>query len=312
MAEGIVEGSVPVTPATTGVVSHARVSWSAIFAGAAVTLGLWALLYLFGLAAGLSAMDPDNPSSAKAAGIGTGIWSAIAPLVALFVGSFITARLAGEIRRGTGALHGAVLWGASTVAGVAMVGSLLGSLLGGVTNLGAKGVSAAAGAAGSMDPAKLGQALGIDKEDLVAPVNQRLRAEGKPPLTTAQLQAVMQDVAGGALRGGDLDREALVASVARRTALDRRDAEEVADRMAAQWQQSKAQMGQQLQGVQTGALKAADATGKVLWGAFAALFLGLCASLAGGAVGARPTEGAGTTAPRRRAFPIGRPGEVHP
>jgi hypothetical protein len=297
-------------PGDVQVVRSSRVSWSSIFAGAVVALGLWALLYCFGAAAGLTAIDPEDPDSARVAGIGTGIWSVVSPLVALFVGGLVAARLAGPITRGNGMMHGLVLWGATMIAGIVMVSSLVGSLLGGATRVGKQALSATAAAATGLGTAggSLGQALGISGDELVAPVNQRLRAEGKPEITAPQIQAVLRDVSGTALRQGELDRSLLVSSLAEKTALSRRDAEEIATSIEQRFQAAKARGGQALEQVQTGALKAADTTGKVMWGAFGALLLGLLAALGGGAVGAhvyaRPNAG--------RAVPLGRPGAVHP
>src|SRR4051794_38179263 len=82
-----------------------RIAWSSIFGGVVAALGVWALLYALGLALGLSAIDPNNPDSAKPSGIFTGIWSLIVPLIALFVGGLVAGRGAGLISRGGGALH---------------------------------------------------------------------------------------------------------------------------------------------------------------------------------------------------------------
>jgi hypothetical protein len=106
-----------------------RISWGAIFGGTLVALGVWLLLHTLGLAAGLTAIDPNNPRSLRGVGIGTGIWSIVAPLIALFVGGYVAARSAGVLERGLGALHGAVLWGLTTVAGAAGLGLMLASVV---------------------------------------------------------------------------------------------------------------------------------------------------------------------------------------
>jgi hypothetical protein len=283
-------------PGVVAEVKTARVSWSAIFAGTVVALGVWALLYVFGLAAGLSALDPQDPGTARTAGIGTGIWSIIAPLIALFIGGYIAARLVGTGDRGTGAIHGAVLWGLTTVAGIALVGSVIGSLVGGVTNLGAR-------AAGAVD-GDTAQALGLDAEALVAPVNRRLAEQGRPQITANQMQAALNDITQRSLREGELSRETIVTSIAQRTALDRNDAEAVAAQVEQQVRARGGQLG-------TTALQAAETTGRVMWGVFGALMLGLISAIAGGLVGI----GQGFLLGRRRAepaVPVGRTGEVRP
>ena len=52
-----------------------RLSWGAIFGGAVTALGLWVLLYAFGLAVGLSSLDPANPHSVRGSSIFTGVWA---------------------------------------------------------------------------------------------------------------------------------------------------------------------------------------------------------------------------------------------
>jgi hypothetical protein len=91
--------------------------WGAVFAGAAVSVGLWILLQTLGAGIGLSTVDADNPGSLRSAGIGTGIWTVIAPLVALFAGGFVAGRVSGTLSRRGGALHGLVLWSIAAVLG---------------------------------------------------------------------------------------------------------------------------------------------------------------------------------------------------
>jgi hypothetical protein len=291
-----------------------KLSWGAIFGGTFVALGVWILLYALGLALGLSSVDPNNPTSAKSAGIGTGIWSLIAPLIALFVGGIVAARTAGVVDKLGGALHGAVLWGLSTLVGVIVMGMALSSLLGAVFNVGKAAVSATGTAVAGVASQAGGaaQAFGIDADDALGPVNQRLQAQGKPTVTADQLQSATKDVVNDAVRTGKLDRNQLVTALARNTALSRRDAEDVANRVETQFNQKAGQLkgeaqqaGQQ---VQHGALKAADTTGRVFWGAFGALLLGLISAVLGATLGVSKRQrahAAGVVVP-----PTGR--EVYP
>jgi hypothetical protein len=296
-----------------------KLSWSAIFGGTFVALGIWVLLYALGLASGLSSVDPADPSSAKAAGIGTGIWSLIAPLIALFAGGFVAARTAGAWDRTSGILHGAVLWGLTTLAGVIVMGMALSSLLGTVFNVGKAAVGAtgtavasvAAGAASQGDNAgNLARSFGLNAEDALAPINQRLKAEGKPTITPNQLEAATKDVINTSIQQGRMDRELLVNSLAQNTALSRQDAQEIAGRIEAQWNQQwsqvQAKAGEIKEQVQTGALQAADTTGRVFWGIFFALLLGLVSSLVGSIVGVTTRQRqytGGTVTARREVYP---------
>jgi hypothetical protein len=294
--------TVDATRLSAGEAAVNRLSWGALFGGVAVSLGVWMLLYVFGLAIGLTSIDPNNPSSLKGAGIGTGIWALIAPLIALFIGGMVTSRVAGLIDRTSGGIHGAVLWGLTSIAGFFVLTSVLSTLLGGAMKLGGEAVSAAAhgvsAAAGKADTGSL-QALGIDANDLLGPVNQRLRAAGKPPVTADQLQAASKDVIGTAVREGRFDRELLVTSIAQNTALSRADAEDIAGRVETQFNARKGQFEQKAQNVgqnvQTGALKAAESTGKVFWGLSGVLFLGFISAVLGAMTGVGKRQRAAAT-----------------
>jgi hypothetical protein len=300
------------------VVERPRMSWGAIFGGAVTALGLWILLYAFGLAVGLSTLNPGNPGSARTAGIFTGAWALIAPLIALFVGGWVAGRGANIHARGEGAAHGLVMWGLTTLIGASMIGVAMSAVVGGAVSVGKAAVSAGgsaigAAATGSGDTANW---LGIDTNDAVGPINERLRAEGKPAITPTQLQATTRDVAQTAVRGGRLDREMVIASVVQHTNLSRADAEEIAGRIQTQVQQASGQISARLQSAaqqaQTGALKVGDATGKAFWGVFGALLMGLIAALAGGAVGASREPGRPRRERAGRPVAIATPREVHP
>ncbi|MDY7226623.1 hypothetical protein [Hyalangium rubrum] len=300
-----------------------KLSWGAIFGGTFVALGVWVLLYSLGLALGLSSVDPADPGSARAAGIGTGIWSLIAPLIALFAGGLVASRTAGVLDKTGGALHGAVLWGLTTLAGVIIMGMAISSLLGTVFNVGKAAVGAtgtavvgaATGIASQGDQAQgLARSFGLNAEDALAPINQRLQQEGKPTITAAQLQAATKDVINTSIQQGRMDRELLVNAIAQNTALSRQDAQEIAGRIETQWNQQwgqvQAKAGEIKQDVQQGALQAADTTGRVFWGVFFALLLGLVSSILGATLGVsrRQRYYAGGTvvppvSPRREVYP---------
>jgi hypothetical protein len=292
-----------------------------IFAGTVTALGLWVLLYALGLALGLSSINPQDTGSARSSGIFTGIWSLISPLIALFVGGIVAGRGAGVQTKSSGGIHGLVMWGLTTLVGLWVLSNLVSALAGGLFSVGrtavdATGSAVSAGAAQTGGVGQLAKSFGLDANDALRPVNERLQAEGKPPVTASQLEATTQDVVRTAVQQGRMDRQLLVSSIAENTALSRADAEEVASRVETQFNTFQGQAGQAVQSVQTGALKAADATGKAFWGVFGALFLGLVSAILGGSVGVSkrqrihaegvvvttPPEG-GLPPPRREVYP---------
>ena len=266
--------------------TSSRISWRAIMAGATVSIGVWILLHVMGLAAGLTSIDPHSPGSLRAAGIGTGIWSAIASLLALFAGGVLAGRIAGPVDRLGGALHGAVLWGLTTIAGLFLVVWAAGMVVQGAARVGSSVVSAAGGMASLADSSDPMEALGLKSMDLLAPLNQKLQEQGKPALTPDQVQSAVKEAVKGSVRQGRFDREILMSALQRNTALTRADVQD----LATQVEQSVDKVGSRLDAAQTGALQAAESTGKGLWWVFGALLLGLFAALGGAALGVSPTQ----------------------
>ena len=208
------------------------------------------------------------------------------------------------------------MWGLTTLIGASMMAVTMSAIVGGAVSVGKAAVSAGGDAIGAAAAGSGGAAryLGIDANAALAPVNERLRAEGKPPLTSAQVQAVSRDIAQTAVRQGRLDRDLVVTALAQHTNLSAADAEEIGDRIQAQVQQ--AHVGDRLrsaaQQAQIGALKVGDATGKALWGVFGALLMGWIAALAGGAVGASREPGRPRRVRAAHPVAIATPREVHP
>jgi len=122
-----------------------RISWGAIIAGALVALAVQVMLWLLGAGIGLAAISPtEGEGSPQTLSIGAAIWWIIATLIALFVGGWIAAHLAGVSRKIDGALHGLVSWSLATVLALAMMGTTL-SALGGFaagTRQGQQGLAA--------------------------------------------------------------------------------------------------------------------------------------------------------------------------
>jgi hypothetical protein len=261
-----------------------RISWGAIFGGTVAALGVGILLHALGFALGLTAIDPNDPSSLRGSGMFTGVWSLVTSFIALFVGGMVASRGAGAMSKGGGAIHGLVMWGLTTLIAIALIVTFVARVIGGVASLGGAAVSGAAGAVAGA-PGQIATTLGIDAEAALAPINQRLQAEGKPPITAEQLQAATRDVAQDAVRQGRLDRETLVASIAQHTELSRADAEEIATRVEGQFQTATGQVGQAMRDVRTGALAAAEDTGKAFWGLFGALLLGMLSAVLGATTG---------------------------
>src|SRR5512142_158323 len=95
-----------------------RASWSALFAGFMVGVGVLFLLLSLGAAVGLTSVDARDLSSWKNMGIGAGIWGGICAIIASFCSAWVAARLSTSPDRAGGMLHGAALWGLTWFVGL--------------------------------------------------------------------------------------------------------------------------------------------------------------------------------------------------
>lgn len=264
--------------------------WSGVAGGVLVGASLWLVLHLFGMGAGLTAIDPEDAGSMKAAGIGAGVWSMIAPIIALFVGGMVASRMAPTPSRVNRVIHGALVWAIATLIGVTLVVSIVSRLVSGAATMGGNAIGAVAGAAtsgagsaaGALDGVSL-SSLGLDADDLLAPINERLRAEGKPAVTSRQLEAAGKQALGSAVRTGKLDRQMLATALAKNTALSKQDVDELAAQIEERYLEVQQRASEMATRAKESALQAAESTGKAMMGLALAMLLGLGAAI-GGAV----------------------------
>jgi hypothetical protein len=270
---------------------QAYLRWSPILGGAILAIGIWVLLQVLGMGVGLAAVDTDDAGSLKGAGIGTGIWSIIAPLIAMFVGGLLVGRTSGTRDRKVGGMHGSVMWALALAVGLWAMMSMLSTLAGGVGRVAGAASSATSSVVAGVAQHSEGamSALGIDANDMVGPINERLRQDGKPTVTAEQLNATMKALAQRGVRGAEINREVIVAELARNTSLSQTDAQDVAADIERKYREVSTQAGAKLEQVGEDAkrvgLEAADKTGKALLLGGLMMLLSLGAAVAGGALG---------------------------
>ncbi|MBK9032272.1 MAG: hypothetical protein IPL61_13315 [Myxococcales bacterium] len=261
--------------------------WSGIVGGVLVAASLWLVLHFLGMGIGLTAIDPDDASSLSAAGIGAGVWSLFAPILALFVGGLVVSRMSPTPSRVNRLIQGALVWSISTLVAVTLIVSIVSSLVAGVASAGAKAAGAVAGAAtagavgaaGAVEGTSL-SSLGLDGDDLLAPINERLRAEGKPAVTARQLEAAGKQTLEAAVHSGKLDRQMLATALVKNTALTQQDVRDLAAQIDQRYQELTQRAAEMATRAQEAALQAAETTGKAIMSICLALLLGL-----GGAIG---------------------------
>lgn len=104
---------------------HDRVRWGPILSGLVVAIATQLILSALGAAIGATFLAGSGAPRSNAPGVGTsiGIWSIISLLIALFVGSWVTARASGPMNRNTALLNGAILWATTIALGSWLVAS---------------------------------------------------------------------------------------------------------------------------------------------------------------------------------------------
>jgi hypothetical protein len=259
--------------------------WASIFAATVISVGIGIVLHLFGIGVGLTALDPDNPSSLQSMGLGTGIWSIVAPIIALFIGGLVAGRTAPTLNSWNAAIHGAAMWALSVIISLITIMMVLGAVARGATSAAGSIVGAAsetvsaAGEHASM--------LGLDAQDLVARLNRELAAKGMPPVEAKDVEAALREAVQVSVREGNIDRDRLVEITAKHTRLSRDQAEQLASDIESQLRAAKTQTGEALGRVQKTGLQALETTGKVLLGLSICLVLGLGAAMGGALITVR-------------------------
>jgi hypothetical protein len=102
------------------------VSWSSVFAGAVIAVVVGAMLNILGLAVGVTALEPGDPSGASAGQytVLSGVWLLVSTVIGLVVGGYVAARAATDPDHHEGALHGAAVWAVSFLLAFFLTGSL--------------------------------------------------------------------------------------------------------------------------------------------------------------------------------------------
>lgn len=160
-----------------------RVSWGAIFAGAIVALGIYALFGLAGLGLGFGAIDPQDPTPFSGIGIGTIVWWIVSSVVALGIGGFVGGRLAGIPRSLTGMLHGLAIWALVTLVSLWLATSAIGKVVNAASSVVVTTAETAASAVGTIGGAAIGAGGAVLPDD--PQLAEALRQQG---LTREQIR----------------------------------------------------------------------------------------------------------------------------
>lgn len=243
-----------------------RVSWGAIFAGAAfaATLQIW--FNLVGLAIGLAAFDP-LAEGFTGLGVGAVIWLVGATVISLFCGGLLAGRLTGSPSQLDRTLHGVCTWAVTTLFGMWIISS-------GVSQAIAGTASFAGDVAGAAAPA-MGPAAGAIKERAQGALPQDIEDDLQMLQADPALRQNAMNVLGG--DANPQDREELIVQLTIQGDMDRAEAEE----KIVGWEQRATEAKYKVADVSE---KAANTLSAVAFLGALTMFFGLGAAGLGGAM----------------------------
>ncbi len=255
-----------------------RVSWGAILAGSAIALAVVFMLSLLAIGIGSAVIDPaQDANPLGGVGVGSGIFLIGAQLIALAIGGYVAAKLAGNPIGINSALHGAAVWALATFGMLFLATTAFSGLMGGVSTLVSKAGSGATSAVqaavpenlgiGSIDMSSLPQSMqstmreknitpedlqknvqGVFKDTINTEERQKAMSEmqstasaiaSNPGSATQEIDKLINNLFGA--NGGVLsseDRDQAVTSLSERLDISKQEAEQTIDQAQTQVEQS--------------------------------------------------------------------------
>ncbi len=266
---------------------HRRISWGAIFGGVILVVVIQLLLSMLGAGIGLSTVNTNAGSTPDASsfGIGAGVWWLVSSIVALFLGGYVAAWLAGIEIRFDGVLHGLVAWGIATLFTIYLLSSAVGGVIGGgFSALGSLTSAAGSGISSAAKP--LAQAAGVTPDMVNDQAQAYLQPTNPDPATMSPQdaqKAVAQDLVTYA-KGGDgapAAKEQVISIMAAQMKISHDDAAKKFDDAQAKLQQAKAKAVQTAKNAADASASAASTTS---FAVFVDLLLGGIAAAIGGSL----------------------------
>jgi hypothetical protein len=266
-----------------------RISWGGVFAGLFLVLSIQLLLSMLGFGIGLSMVQPGQGGvpSAGTIGIGAAVWWVVTYIIALVIGSYVAARLAGVVLRFDGVLHGLVTWAFALMVTFYLLTSAVGGVIGGAFGVVGNVVSAAGQGFKAAAP-ELAKAAGISTDQIQQRAKELLQPTDLSKMSNEQAEAQITKDVGTYLAGGSGAqgaREQIIDIMAAKLGVSRDDATKRFDQWVSQFKQAKANVAQ---GATQVADQAAGALSQASIWAFVALLLGAIFSGLGGAWGTWP------------------------
>lgn len=267
-----------------------RISWGGVFAGLFLVLAIQFLLDVLSIGVGLGLVRPGQGGMPNAGSIGLGaaIWWAVAYWIALVIGGFAAARLAGVAARFDGVLHGLVTWAFALVVTLALLMSAAGSVVGGAFSVVGGVISGAGQAVKAVVPEATQQAAGVSTSQVQKQAKELLQPTEPSKMSNEQAAAQIAGDAATYMAGGSgaqAARDRIIGIMAAKLGISKDDAAKRFDQWAAQVRNTKSQV---VAGAEKAAGGVAGALSQGAIGAFIALLVGAVLGSLGGAWGTRP------------------------
>lgn len=295
-----------------------RISWGAVFAGLVVALVVQFILSLLGIGIGMGMIDPleeQNPLS----GLGTGalIWWVVTILIALFTGGYVSGRLAGMPRTPDSVLHGLLTFSLFTLVSTYIITSSVGSVLGGVGGLVGQTLSMAGEGVASVVSEGTGE---VDSGALQKIKNEAMTLLSQAGVSREELDRTQKQIEEDAKKTGtdilinpqsagreiedliertfsktdsmisQVDQEALVDIVVKRTGKSREEANQIVDNWINTFQDLKRESSQLARRAEQKTREVSDSVASAISQAAIFLFIGLVLGAGAAAVGGKVGE----------------------
>lgn len=277
------------------------VSWGAILAGLTAAIAFQVIFMMLGAGLGFAIYSPiTDEKPILELGAGALVVQGVSAVFSLWFGGWVAGRFTPIGFRGTGWLHGFIVWCSATVAGILLVGIGAGWALGDLSKLVGGGMSlaakpAAAAVGGMADLAKDAAKQSMDTvTSFIDEVAGRI--QNANPSTTARAKRQIGLALGRMINPLQKDnmaqnRAALLKAVVDTTGISQADAEKALAEWTAGYDQLKADLAAAKESAEAKAREAADKAAKALsifcLGAFFAFVVGAIAAACGGCSGAK-------------------------
>ena len=248
------------------------ISWGAIFGGIASGMATYLLLALLGIAAGLTAIDPQAADPVGRVPLGALVWTGISMVLSAFVGGYVAARMSGLSRLADGIFHGLIAWGVSTLVFAYLITTSVGTVVGGAFGMIGQSLKVAGGAAVTAGGAAGAGGSQAQFESLLK------GGSTSGEIDTESMQALQQNLQQG-------NREGAINVMVSQMGFTNERARQVVDQGMALFGQAQQLPGQ----AREVAASSVSGLAKASWGLFIGVLLSLALGVGGGAIGSRAT-----------------------